>query len=101
MCLFLINHSTCHVQPLVAHGLKIYLNIFILCSCPFQYRRSWDWRKPAVLRNGGIGREYNLKKPYFGLEMGSGIGGEAVLAGAVLGGAVLGGALLGGTTVHN
>ena len=26
-----------------------------------------------------IGREYNLKKPYLGLEMGGGIGREAVL----------------------
>ena len=36
--------------------------------------------KPAVFRNGGIGREYNLKKLYLGL------GREAVLRGAVLGG---------------
>ena len=33
-----------------------------------------------------MGREYkyNLKKPYLGLEMGNGIGREAVLGGAVL-----------------
>ena len=52
------------------------------------------WRKPAVFRNGGIGREYNLRKvkTLFGtsntaahFEMGSGIGREAVLGGAVLG----------------
>ena len=57
------------------------------------------WRKPAVFRNGGIGREYNPRKvkTLFGtsntaahFEMGSGIGREAVLGGAVLGGAVLG-----------
>ena len=30
--------------------------------------------KLAVFRNGRIGREYNLKKPYLGLEMGSRIG---------------------------
>ena len=30
--------------------------------------------KLAVFRNSGIGREYNLEKPYLGLEMGSGIG---------------------------
>ena len=42
--------------------------------------------KPAVFRNSGIGREYNLKKLYLGLEMGGGIGREAVLRGAVLGG---------------
>ena len=42
-------------------------------------------KKPAVFRNGGIGREYNLKKPYLGLEMGGGIGRKAVLGGAVLG----------------
>ena len=37
--------------------------------------------KSAVFRNGGIGREYNLKKPHLGLEMGGGIGREAVLGG--------------------
>ena len=42
--------------------------------------------KPAVFCNGGIGREYTLKKPYLGLEMGGGIGREAVLGGVVLGG---------------
>ena len=36
--------------------------------------------KSAVFRNGGIGREYNLKKPHLGLEMGGGIG-RAVLGG--------------------
>ena len=40
--------------------------------------------KPAVLRNGGIGREDNLKKLYLGLEMGGGIGREAVLGGATV-----------------
>ena len=30
--------------------------------------------KPAVFRNGGIGREHNIKKPYLGLDMGGGIG---------------------------
>ena len=44
--------------------------------------------KPSVFQNGGIGREYNLEKPYLGLEMryweGGGIGREAVLGGAVL-----------------
>ena len=40
--------------------------------------------KPAVFRNSSIWREYNLKKPYLGLEMG--IGREAVLGGVVLGG---------------
>ena len=38
--------------------------------------------KPAVFQNGGIGRS-NLKKPYLGLEMGGGIGREAVSGGAV------------------
>ena len=28
--------------------------------------------KPAVFRNGGIWREYNLEKPYLGLELGGG-----------------------------
>ena len=42
--------------------------------------------KPSVFQNGGIGREYNLEKPYLGLEMGGGIGREVVLGGAVLGG---------------
>ena len=46
--------------------------------------------KPAVFRNGGIGREYKLKKPYLGLEMGGGIGREAVLGGTVLGGTTVG-----------
>ena len=35
--------------------------------------------KPAVFRNSSIEREYNLKRPYLGLEMGGGIGSEAVL----------------------
>ena len=42
--------------------------------------------KPAGFRNGSIGREYNLKKPYLGLEMGGGIGRKVILGGAVLGG---------------
>ena len=34
VCLLLTNHSICHVQPLVAHGLKIYLYIyFIKLTC--------------------------------------------------------------------
>ena len=32
--------------------------------------------KPTVFRNSSIGREYNLEKPYLGLEMGGSIGGE-------------------------
>ena len=46
----------------------------------------WTGKKPAVFRNNGIGREYNVKKSYLGLEMGGGIEREAVLGGAVLGG---------------
>ena len=34
--------------------------------------------KPAVFRNGGIGREYKLKNPYLGLEMGGGIGRDGI-----------------------
>ena len=39
-----------------------------------------------VFGNGGIGREYNIKKPCLGLEMGGSIGREVVLVGAVFGG---------------
>ena len=53
---------------------------------PSQYCVLGTGKKPAVFRNGGIGREYNLKKPYLGLKMGDGIGREAVLGGAILGG---------------
>ena len=45
--------------------------------------------KPAVFQNGGIGREYNLRKLDLGLEKGGGIGREAVLGGAVLGGSTV------------
>ena len=41
--------------------------------------------KPVVFGNGGIGREYNIKKPCLGLEMGGSIGREVVLGGAVFG----------------
>ena len=27
----------------------------------------WTGEKPAVFRNDGIGREYNVRKPYLGL----------------------------------
>ena len=43
--------------------------------------------KPAVFRNGGIGKEHNLKKPYLGLEMGGGtlgFGRRAILGGATV-----------------
>ena len=56
-------------------------------SRPPQYRRSRDSRKSGGIRKSAVlGVIYNLKNLIWDLEMGGGIGGEAVLAGAVLGG---------------
>ena len=58
------------------HGVAILSEYHNLYSHPSNTTvlGSWDCEKPAVFRNGDIGKEYNLEKPYLGLEMGSGIG---------------------------
>ena len=50
--------------------------LIIIYSRPSQYRCSLDWRKTSGIpkRQYWDRREYNLKKPYLGLEMGGSIG---------------------------
>ena len=78
------------IPYLVALGLLSFCiiigNILVLTTfirySPSQYRRSWDWRKTGgMLKRQYWEGVYNLKKPYLGLEMGGGIGREAVLGG--------------------
>ena len=57
---------------------------------PLQYRRSMDWKKPAVLENGGKGSHlYNQEKNIQYLKISGSIRGEAVNGGEVLRGATV------------